>query len=108
VRPPLVRHLVRGDVEHEVDVLGIAQVGDEANRLRVRNGVGEALRKARVARELDDAHLVVLVRREVRSEIVERLLRSFDHPLDVVRMLGVVVDLDRHAVPVAALDLPAS
>ena len=106
VRPPLVRDFVRGDVEHEVDVLGIAQVGDEADRLRVRNGVGEALRKARVTRELEDAHLVVLVRREVRREIVERLLRSFDHAIDVVRMLGVVVDLDRHAVPVAALDLP--
>ena len=87
--------------------VGIAQIGDEADRFRIRNGVGEALREARVARELEDAHLAVLVRRELRGEVVERLPRRVDHAIDVVRMLGVVVDLDRQAVPIAALHLPA-
>ena len=65
VRPPLVRDLVRGHVEHVVDVLLVTQVGDEADRLRVGNRVGEGLGKRAVAGELDDPDLLVLVRREV-------------------------------------------
>src|SRR3546814_9839841 len=47
-----------------------------------------------------------LVRREFARVVVERLLRRLDHAVDVVRMLGVVVDLERHVVPAVAPDLP--
>jgi len=107
VRPPLVRHLVRGDVEHVVHVILVAQVGDEADRFGIRNGVGETLRERAVARELDDAHLLVLVRAEVGLVVGQRFLHAFDHPVHVVRMFGVVVDLDRDAVVGRFLHFPA-
>src|SRR3546814_419810 len=50
--------------------------------------------------------LAELVRREFARVVVQRLLRRLDHAVDVVRMLGVVVDLERHVVPAVAPDLP--
>src|SRR4028119_874346 len=64
VTPPLVRHLVRGDEVRVVDVVR-AHVGDEADGLGVGNGVVERLRELGVARELQDAHLPVLVGAEL-------------------------------------------
>jgi len=45
---------------------------------------------------------------EVRGEVVEGALRSFDHPRDVVVMAGVVIDLDRDVVPRVLRDRVAS
>ena len=69
---------------------------------------GQRLREARVARELDDAHLAVLVGAERVGEVVERLLHRVDHARDVVGVPGVVVDLDRDVVPAVARHLPVA
>ena len=86
VRPPLVRHLVGGDVEDVVDrlVVVLVEPGDEAERLRVGDGVGQRLREAPAARELHDAHLAVLVGSELAGQVVERLPHRVDHAVDVV------------------------
>ncbi|MNC38227.1 hypothetical protein D3C75_868220 [compost metagenome] len=98
---------MRGDVEHVVHLVRVTQVGDEADRLGVGDGVGEGLGKALVARELDDAHLAVLVGREVRLVVGQRLLHRLDHAVHVVGMGRVEVHLDRNALVHALLHLPA-
>ena len=53
VRPPLMPGLVRGDVERQVDGVGLlADLGDEADRLGEGNRVGERFGKGAVAREI--------------------------------------------------------
>ena len=69
MRPPLMRNLVRSDVEDVIDFVTITDVSDEADGLRVRNRVGEGLSETGVARELDNAHLAMLIRAEVRLVI---------------------------------------
>jgi hypothetical protein len=59
VGPPLVRDLVRGDVGGDVDLLGIGELLDEADVLRVRDRVRERLREGGV-RKLEDARLLEL------------------------------------------------
>ena len=107
VSPPLVCHLVRGDIERVVEGIFVVLVktGDEADRLRERHGVGERLCELLIARELENAHLAVLVRAERGLEIVEGLLDRVDHPVDVVVVSGVMVDLNRNVTVTVALDL---
>ena len=66
-------------------------------------GVGERLRERLVARELDDPELLVLVGPEVRREVVEPGLGGRDHPVEVVLVARLVVDLDRDVVPAVLL-----
>ena len=98
---------MRRDIEHIVHVLGLAQVGNEANRLRVGNGVGKRLGKRGIARKLQNPHLLVLVGREIGTVVVERFARGCDHAVHVVAVLGIEVDLDRQPVPVTLAHLPA-
>jgi hypothetical protein len=76
MRPPLMRDLVGSDEVRVVDVLGVAVVDlcGKADRFVERHGVGERFREPAVAaeaREFDDAHDLVLVRRVVAREIGE-------------------------------------
>ncbi|MNM63698.1 hypothetical protein D3C81_750730 [compost metagenome] len=107
VRPPLVRHFVGGHVEHIVHLVRVAQVGDEADRLRIGNGVGEGLGEALVARELDDAYLAMLVRSEVGFVVGQRLLYRVDHAVHVVAMGGIEIHLDRDVLVLRPANLPA-
>ena len=52
-----------------------------------------------VARELQDPHLAMLVRREVRGEVIKRLLYRIDHAVHVELVIRVEIDLDRDVVP---------
>ena len=60
---------------------------------------------ADIAGELDDPQGTVLVGAEVRREIGERLSGRVDHAADVVVVPGVMVDLDRDAIPLASRHL---
>ena len=64
--------------------------------------LGKDWAKLRVVGKLDDPHLAVLVGAEVGGEVVERLLDRVDHPVDVVVVRLVVVDLDGDVVPAVA------
>ena len=79
VSPPLVRQFVRHDVARKVDLVGIVGVRVEPDGLRIGHGPRERLGEAVVARELDDARIVELVRREVRAVIIQRGAHCGEH-----------------------------
>ena len=99
IAPPLVSHFVGGDVEGVVDRVGVLQARDEADALGERDRVRKGRREPRVPGKLDDAHLPVLVRREVLRHVAEGLLHRVHHSLHVVLVVRVVEDLDVHALP---------
>ena len=83
MRPPLVAELVRRHIGDEIDpvwiVLNSVEVLDEADTLGIGNRVGEGLRKRRIGRELKNARLAELIRREVFRVHVERRFHRRDH-----------------------------
>src|SRR4029453_11799665 len=96
---PLVRQLVRGDEVGEVDLVVTLFLSiQETDALGIRNGVGERLREALIARELDDAVLPIEIRREVRAEVVEAVLRRLEHRRQREGMLRNVIDLELDAL----------
>ena len=107
VRPPLMRDLVGRHVERVVDVvIVVVHIGDEADRFGVRDRVGERLRERRVARELENAQLPVLVRPPMLGVVVQRLLHRTYHAMDIVLVAWVVVDRDIDVVPPVRGDVP--
>ena len=68
--PPLVRYLVG---RHEESIIGFIRVSEVANPAKlfgIRNRIGKRLCVASIARKFQDAHLPVLVRREVPVEVI--------------------------------------
>ncbi|MNV38874.1 hypothetical protein D3C71_1304370 [compost metagenome] len=92
VRPPLMPDLVGGDIGDVVDLLLLAQVGDEAEAFRVGHGVGEGLSESLVGRELDDPGLTELIGAEGRAVVVQRRLHPGQHPRHVLLVTLVVID----------------
>ena len=94
VGPPLVRHLVRRDVERVVHIVRLLDAGDEADGFRVWNRIRQRLGEACITRELDDTHLMVLIWSEVPCVIIERFLDRVDHPLDIPAVCRMIVHGD--------------
>ncbi len=93
---------MRHDVIDHVDVVGMIQIGDEADRFGVRHGSGECLSEGRHAWKLNDARLFVVVRAEILREVVERLFQRVHHARNIPRVSLVVVHLELDAVPIHA------
>lgn len=105
--PPLMRDLMGGDIERQINgvrFLGV-HTGNKADALRKRNGISKGLRKACVTRELDYAQLMELERAEIGGAVCERLLHACIHAVQVELMAGVVVDLQAHVIPAITPDL---
>ena len=107
MRPPLVAHLVRHDVIDHVDVVGVIQVGNESDRLRIWHGAGIGLRKRANPGEFNDPRFFVIIGTEILRVVLQRLLQRFHHPRHVPRMILVVVHLEFDAIPFFALHLVA-
>ena len=99
--PVLVRHFMGDHKEHEINIVffHIAQVGDEADAFAVGHGAGECLGKGSIARELDDAALLVVVRSEVGRVVLQRLFDAGQHVGHVVGVFFDVIYLHVYTLP---------
>ena len=93
-----------GDIERVVYVLRPPDARDEADALGVGDCVRERLREAGIGGELQNTHLAELVRPEVCAVIGEGRLDGRHHPVHIVGVLRVIVDLDGDVLPVVAPD----
>ena len=92
---------MRGDVGDVVDLAWIREIGKKANVLGIRHGPGKCLRKACIAREFDDPRVIELIGPEIGAVVLERGVHRIDHPLRIVWVLGVVIDLQVHPIGIA-------
>jgi len=104
MRPPLMAHFVGDDVVDHVNVVGMIEIGYEADRFGVGHGAGEGLGKTGNAREFNDAGFLVIVGAEVGGVVGEGFLQGIHHAGNVPGVIGIVVDLELDAVPILALD----
>ena len=102
VPPPLVRQLMCGYKPGEIDIVRTLQPTDKADALRVGNGIGKRLRKAAVARKLDDAELVELIGAIIPGVVIQTGLGRANHLIQIVSVRGQIIDLQIHAVPLIA------
>ena len=105
--PPLMGQLMRGHKVREINVLGRIACPSNETKLRKRYGVGERLRKAAIARELQDAKLPELEGAVVRLVVVQPSLAGGDHIVDVIWVrrrrvhlkVDALVGLTLHVIP---------
>ena len=104
VAPPLVADLVGRHVKRHVEVVVATVVAeDEPDTLRIGHRVRKRLGKPGVPGELENPDLAELVRAEMSPEVVERRLHRGHHPVEVVLVTGVIVDLELDALELVAL-----
>ena len=106
--PPLVGHLVGHHAVGAVHVVVVgAGLGDEAEAFGVGHGAGESLGKLPVARKLDDARLLLLVSPKLLAVVRHRGAHGPHHAVEVIRVGGVVVNLQVDAIQLFAPHLIA-
>ncbi len=99
VRPPLMGDLMRGHVIGVIDILGLAIVGDEADRFGIGHGAGKGLRKAGIGREFQHAGIVKLIGTKIGAVIIERVFHRLHHSSDVIIMRLVIIYRQVNIVP---------
>ncbi len=87
---------MRGHIGDVIDRILVARVGDEADPFRIGNGAGKGLRERRIAGEFEDAGIIELIGAEMFAVIIERQPHRLQHPVDIVSVLGIVIDGARH------------
>ena len=104
MRPPLVSQFVRSDIKHVVDICLVAQIRDKPDGFRKWDGIREGLSKTTLESwKFYNSELTILVRGEIRGEILKRFLAGVNHLIHVVFVL--VINLQGDIVPGVRLDL---
>ena len=78
----------------KVNVVGVVDAADKSYPFGERNSIGERLGEGAVAGEFEDAVLRELEGAEILLVISQPGLAGGYHVVDVIRVFGVVIDLD--------------
>ncbi|KXJ04571.1 hypothetical protein AC249_AIPGENE14483, partial [Exaiptasia diaphana] len=104
VVPPLVSHLVGEDAREPIQITAVevsaVEIRGKGPGFRKRQGLGESERDlAVVRRDLDDSQRSMGIGAQARRQGRQAPLGGLQEPIDVERMIRVVIDLDLHILP---------
>src|SRR4051812_769094 len=95
---------MRSDVEDHVNVVRFLDTLDETKTFGVRNRIRKGLRKPAITRKFQNAKLFELKRAEICSEVIKTFLGSIDHAVEIIRVLGIVINFQVYIAPAVPLN----